>query len=231
MCDYFICSCTYTSPLHPASSSTSIFSLYASLSLYIRPHPLHPSSASTPSLSLYIQRNPLHSSSASTPILSVYIHHQPLHQPQPLQRASTSSLILSLYSIHPASVSTSGLLLYESTSIIRLFTQAQLLHSQSASTINPFSASKFGLRLDTQRQIIHPLLASTSGLSLYIQTQPLHPDTASKSSSSSVPTSTSVLSLQTASVFYTPSHPLLSASASASILSLSIQPQTSRKSP
>ena len=115
MCDYFIRSCTYTSPLHPASSSTSIFSLYASLSLYIRPHPLHPSSASTPSLSLYIQRNPLHSSSASTPILSVYIHHQPLHQPQPLQRASTSSLILSLYSIqytqpqslHPASSSTS----------------------------------------------------------------------------------------------------------------------------
>ena len=162
------------STVHPASSSTSIFSLYASLSLYIRPHPLHPSSASTPSLSLYIQRNPLHSSSASTPILSVYIHHQPLHQPQPLQRASTSSLILSLYSIHPASVSTSGLLLYESTSIIRLFTQAQLLHSQSASTINPFSASKSGLRLDTQRQII-----CTSSLSFYIWTQPLHSDSAS----------------------------------------------------
>ena len=167
----------------------------------------------------------------STSIISLYTSLSLCNGPQPLLSSSASTVYTQSQLLHLASVSTFGLLLHESTSIIRLFTQAQLLHSQSASTINPFSASKSGLRLDTQRQIIHALLASTSGLSLYIQTQPLHPDTASKSSSSSVPTSTSVLSLQTASVFYTPSHPLLSASASASILSLSIQPQTSRKSP
>ena len=130
MCDYFIRSCTYTSPLHPASSSTSIFSLYASLSLYIRPHPLHPSSF----LSLYTQPKSLHPAKSSSLILSLYTQPQSLNPSSAATPASASATGLNLFT-HPQPLQyTPSLSLYIRPPPLRVYIHHQALHPGSAST-------------------------------------------------------------------------------------------------
>ena len=75
LCDYFSRSRTPSPslfnrprPLHPSSASTPILSLY---SLYNYPRPLHPASVSTSGLILYFHQQPLHPASASTSLQSV----------------------------------------------------------------------------------------------------------------------------------------------------------------
>ena len=105
------------SSVHPVLASTP------SLSLFFRPHPLYPSSATTHSRSLYnihptssytsitclyTQPHPLHPSSATTSSLSLYNHPQQLH-PASVTILSTAALMSSPVlpqPLHPASTST-----------------------------------------------------------------------------------------------------------------------------
>ena len=125
--------------------SQQITRLCDSPSLWIRPHPLqptsasiHPASASTSGLILYIYPQPLHPASASTSGLFLYIHPQPLY---------------------PASASTSGLILY--------------IHPQP---LHPASVSTSALSIHIQPQSLHATSASTPSLNFYILPQLLHMD-------------------------------------------------------
>ena len=151
------------SSLHFVIISAAAIQYTPSPSLYNRPRPLHPSSASTPVLSLYIQSQPAHLSSAS----AQYSYMSP--------RSFWSSFLFCKYCIY-FFIKLCDYFSRSRTPSPSLFNRPRPLHPSSASTpiLSLYSLYNYPRPL-------HPASVSTSGLILYFHQQPLHPASASTS--------------------------------------------------